>query len=71
MDILLTGSQGTVGRHLAISLERDSIVFYMFMHRFVQDTDRRDELDTIIAEEVGHVRYLQKLRDRLAPGSAT
>jgi rubrerythrin len=52
---------------LAISLERDSIVFYMLLHRFLPDDGRRDELDTIVREEVGHVRHLQELRARLRP----
>lgn len=44
---------------VAISLERDSIVFYMYPCGFVKDVDRR--------EEVGHVKQLEKIRERVAP----
>ena len=67
-ESLLTGSEAPEEViDTAISLERDSVVFYMFLHRFVSDEERREELDVIVREEVGHVKKLQELRKRLSP----
>jgi rubrerythrin len=44
----------------AILAEKDSIVFYLGMKDFVPDQLGKNRLDTIIKEEMGHIRILSK-----------
>jgi len=44
----------------AILAEKDSIVFYLGMKDFVPDQLGKNKLDTIIKEEMGHIRILSK-----------
>ena len=44
--------------HMAIGLEKDSIVFYLGMQQMVPDRFGRDRLDGIIREEYGHISTL-------------
>jgi len=53
---------------LAVSLERDSIVFYMFLRGIVPVVDRKKEIDGIVLEEIGHVKQLEAMRERLTAG---
>ena len=45
----------------AISLEKDSIVFYMGIKQMVPAGLGKDRIDAIIAEEMGHIRLLSGL----------
>jgi len=46
----------------AITAEKDSIVFYLGMKDLVGETLGKDKMDTIIREEMGHIKVLsQKL----------
>ncbi len=45
---------------IAISLEKDSIVFYQSMKAIVPDSAGRDKLDDIIYQEIGHIVMLTK-----------
>ena len=49
---------------MALSLERDSIVFYMFLRGPVPSVDRKKEIDRVGLEEIGHVRRLKEMRAR-------
>lgn len=44
----------------AIVAEKDSIVFYLGLKDFVPDQLGKNRLDTIIKEEMGHIRILGK-----------
>ena len=44
----------------AIVAEKDSIVFYLGLKDFVPDQVGKNRLDTIIKEEMGHIRILSK-----------
>ena len=44
----------------AIVAEKDSIVFYLGLKDFVPDQLGKNRLDTIIKEEMGHIRILSK-----------
>ena len=44
----------------AIVAEKDSIVFYLGLKDFVPDQLGKNRLDTIIREEMGHIRILSK-----------
>ena len=44
----------------AIVAEKDSIVFYVGLKDFVPDQLGKSRLDTIIKEEMGHIRILSK-----------
>jgi rubrerythrin len=44
----------------AIVAEKDSIVFYLGLKDFVPDKLGKNRLDTIIKEEMGHIRILSK-----------
>ncbi|OEU61982.1 MAG: hypothetical protein BA867_06765 [Desulfobacterales bacterium S5133MH16] len=43
-----------------IVAEKDSIVFYLGLKDFVPDQLGKNRLDTIIKEEMGHIRILSK-----------
>ncbi|MCP4374972.1 MAG: ferritin family protein [bacterium] len=45
---------------IAISLEKDSIVFYQSMKALVPPGEARDQLDWIIDQEIGHILDLTK-----------
>ena len=51
---------------VAVSLERDSIVFYMFLRGLVPSVDRKKEIDRVVLEEIGHVKQLKEMRARVA-----
>ncbi len=42
----------------AITAEKDSIVFYLGMKDLVPDSLGKDKIDTIIKEEMGHIKLL-------------
>lgn len=42
----------------AITAEKDSIVFYLGMKDLVPDSLGKDKIDTIIREEMGHIKLL-------------
>ncbi len=44
----------------AIVAEKDSIVFYLGLKDFVPDQPGKNRMDTIIKEEMGHIRILSK-----------
>ena len=44
----------------AITAEKDSIVFYLWMKDYVPAKLGREKLDTIIKEEMDHIRLLSK-----------
>jgi len=44
----------------AIVAEKDSIVFYLGMKDLVSETLGKNKIDTIIKEEMGHIRLLSK-----------
>ncbi|MCD6198013.1 MAG: ferritin family protein [Deltaproteobacteria bacterium] len=49
----------------AISLEKESIVFYLGMKELVPAKSGKDKIDKIIREEMGHIRLLSGLRKKL------
>jgi rubrerythrin len=51
---------------LALSFEKDSIVFYTAMKKVVDVSQGRDKLDHLIEEEVKHVAMLGKMKSQLA-----
>jgi rubrerythrin len=53
---------------VAISLERDTIIFYMFLRGLVPVVDRKKEIDRIVLEEIGHVQQLGVMRKRVMDG---
>jgi rubrerythrin len=48
----------------AIEKEKDSIVFYNGLKDFTPAGDAKDKIDTIIKEELHHIRILNKVRER-------
>lgn len=48
----------------AIEKEKDSIVFYSGLKDFTSTRDAQDKIDTIIKEELHHIRILNKIRER-------
>ncbi len=44
--------------HCAIQTEKDSIVFYLGIKELVPEKHGRSKIDTIIKEEMGHIRLL-------------
>jgi rubrerythrin len=44
----------------AIEAEKDSIVFYLGMKEAVPEKHGKRRLDTILKEEMGHIRMLSK-----------
>jgi rubrerythrin len=48
----------------AIEKEKDSIVFYSGLKDFTAAKDAQDKIDTIIKEELHHIRILNKVRER-------
>jgi len=60
---LLTGSETPVRIiEMALGAEKDSIVFYLSMKEAVPSPKGRERLDTIIREELSHIRTLEKAR---------
>jgi len=49
----------------AMCLEKDSIVFYLGMKELVPEKLGKDKIDKIIREEMGHIRLLSGLREKL------
>lgn len=47
---------------VALSLEKDSIVFYTMMKKLVPSSHGREKLDTIISEEATHIVQLSGLK---------
>ncbi len=57
----------------AIIAEKDSIVFYTGMKDFVSDKKGREKIDSVIKEEMGHIRLLANKLSELKnpkPGQA-
>ena len=52
--------------NLALSVERDSIAFYVGLKRSVSQTAGKDEIEGIIAEEISHVAILSRQWEKLA-----
>ncbi|MHC5058863.1 MAG: hypothetical protein ACYTKD_29760 [Planctomycetota bacterium] len=50
---------------VAVSLERDCIVFYMFLRGLVPVIDRKKEIDRIVLDEIDHVRQLREMHARV------
>ena len=48
----------------AIEKEKDSIVFYSGLKDFTSARDAQDKIDTIIKEELHHIRILNKIHER-------
>lgn len=57
-EIDLTSMMGIL--KAAILAEKDSIVFYLGMKDMVPDKFGKDKLESIIKEEMGHIRILSK-----------
>jgi len=49
----------------ALGREKDSIIFYLGMKEFVKDTDDKETLNKIIAEEMSHVSFISRELKRL------
>jgi rubrerythrin len=47
---------------LSIEFEEDTIVFYKMLRSFIDDAETGERLDRVIAEEQGHVRQLESLK---------
>ena len=52
--------------HLAISVERDSIAFYVGLKQFVSANAGRDKVEAIIKEEISHVAILNEQLEAMA-----
>ncbi len=52
--------------HLAISVERDSIAFYVGLKRSVSQAAGKDKVEAIIKEEISHVAILSEQLEKLA-----
>ncbi len=52
--------------HLAMSVERDSIAFYVGLKRSVTQAAGKDKVEAIIKEEISHVAILNKELEALA-----
>jgi rubrerythrin len=48
---------------LSMEFESDTIIFYEMLRAFIEDADTIEQLNVIIAEEQGHVRQLERLKD--------
>jgi len=49
----------------ALAFERDSIALFLGIARMVPERLGRDKVERIIEEEVGHIAYLNRLRQKL------
>lgn len=57
----LTGSESLLDiLHVAVGLERDSILFYLGMKKLVPNALGKDKIESIIQEEMGHITTLNK-----------
>ena len=62
----LTGAESTDKiLKIAIGLEKDSIVFYLGMKKFVPESMGKERLDDIIQEEMKHIAILSSWIERL------
>jgi len=52
----------------AVSLEKDSITFYLGMKELVPENLGKNEIENIIKEEMSHITYLAAERERLSRG---
>lgn len=48
---------------LSLEFEKDTILFYEMLRAFIEETDTIEQLEIIIAEEQGHVKQLQRLKN--------
>lgn len=67
-EVLPEGTDVLTVFHLAISMEKESVVFYSALRRCVPAALGRDKLEAVIDEELKHVRILMKERDKLRNG---
>jgi rubrerythrin len=47
---------------LSIEFEQDTIMFYEMLRSFIDEAETGEQLDRVIAEELGHVRQLELMR---------
>jgi len=52
----------------SLEFEQDTILFYDMLKAFIEDQDGINQLSLIIDEERGHVKVLQKLKDKFVKG---
>ena len=48
--------------NLSIEFEQDTIMFYEMLCSFIDEAETREQLNRVIAEELGHVRQLELMR---------
>ena len=48
--------------NLSIEFEQDTIMFYEMLRSFIDEAETREQLNRVIAEELGHVRQLELMR---------
>lgn len=53
----------------SLDFENDTILFYDMLKAFMEDQDGVAQLERIINEERGHVKLLEKLREKLLKGA--
>ncbi|HVN31012.1 MAG TPA: hypothetical protein VMT45_03415, partial [Thermoanaerobaculaceae bacterium] len=64
---LVTGKETTQQvLDIALGFERDSILFFQAMEGVVPPSVGRDKVQALIQEEVGHVAFLSREKERLA-----
>ncbi len=61
-DQLLTAVDMTGLLTRSLEFEKDTILFYEMLRSFIDKGETLDQLNTIIAEECGHVEQLEKLK---------
>lgn len=66
---LFTGRESAVELlDMAIGFERDSIVFFQGLEAFITESLGKDKVHALIKEEMGHVAYLEREKQRLSQG---
>jgi rubrerythrin len=45
---------------IALNAEKDSVVFYFGLRSYACDQENKDQIESIIHEELAHITYLQK-----------
>ena len=51
--------------NIALNSEKDSVVFYMNMRGFIKSQEGKDEIKTIIDEEISHINLLNEKLGKL------
>lgn len=67
VDVELTGKESVKEiLETALNAEKDSIIFYLSMRKFLPSQSGKDKVNDIIAEEIGHITLLGNQLAQLA-----